>query len=196
MDLFRSARASAVLEHFEVGRSVCPFAPRAAAAADLVELADLERHEPVCQLLARFRPEQEAAIILAPSDPSNHGEAEDAAEQLFGLLTFGLLVPTLQDPERAKPRVLAAARAALHHPTRHPHLVGALPIFVTAMGPAYRADHPRYAPHLIVVMVWAHDVARMQLTQRRSVWLIHNRMKATTGAVYDADTFYLPEKRT
>lgn len=191
-------RALAVLRFFEAGGSICPHAraaARAPAGVVVAQLAHLDEDEVLLGLMSAFTPATAAAIVVAPTDPRSHAAAQLLAEQLFGRVALAChhLHHPLASIDRAD--VLQQMRQALAHPLLHTELVlfGA-PMFTLAMGPAYRPAHPRYAPHLCLVLTWQRDVVQSIQTHPGVATRIREAMRERTGSVYDAVTLYLEER--
>ncbi len=185
---------SRVLQYFD-GGSICPFAQaavRAPAGVVAVELEQLDDDEVLVSQLSAFTSATAAAIVLAPSDPASHAEARTLAGQLFGRLALACHQLNHPSATISRAKVLHDIQCAQADPVRHPLLdLHGSPLFTVAMGPAYPPAHPRYAPHLCVVMTWQFDVVRATLTHPKVVARIREAMRERTGTVYDAVSLYL-----
>ena len=166
------AIARALAAFFDSGAVPCPHAPRVQKAF----LVDTDLTRASVRILAQSVADGGAAVIYAART-----DRDFRAARRWCLAGVRLLVALLVD---------GAARDCLSDGKITPFIatpVGTL--YALGMGPQYPAAHPRYAPHLCLVLTNEQQIREVPAEQRRR---IREELVRRVGVVYDADDVWQP----
>ncbi len=191
-------RVERIREYFRSGEVVCPFAKMHAEKIDYAVLPGFKRADIGPPLLGFVRnTEIPALVYVFDTDMPNHEESRERVNEFFISASRVLYLDFDGEPlegwiEGAKQIREMLAKKSNRNPflcydRRH----GMRMLFTIAMGPQYDGQHPRYAPHDIVVITRKEDVAAVD---SRMVGSIRAEAHRRMGRSYDADEIYLPAK--
>lgn len=183
-----AARLDELRAHFASGHGVCPFARNT-----------LHRYLPdrfYAAGLSAFRAAPRgSSLVLMSSQP---GIVDAAALREWATLHATLIAGECHalthpaDDRKVRESVelyflsLLEGRVRIHGRAVNPFpCIGDAAIVTIAMGPAYPASHPRYAPHACLVLTWLRDISPHIGTPLSIA--VRARMFAAHGGEYDAD---------
>ncbi len=186
-------RASMIKSYLQAGKSVCPFAKVSPLSLVTVSARPRDDRSAILQGVAAFAAARENALILLSKTDKTFAATKAWATTAFLELLICCVhfdQPTLPIAE-IEQYVERAVRPTLNSAEIRPHVALANKALMTiCMAPIYPVDHPRHAPHTILVVTWSDDV-NAALTSR-AVPKIRAAMLAAQGHVYDANELMLP----
>lgn len=186
-------RATAIKSYLHAGKSVCPFAK--VSPLELVPASVAPRTDRVSIFLAvqAFAAARgNALVILAKTDEAFAGTATWAAETFLELMICCVLVShstvAVDEIERYVDRDV---RPTLGSNEIRPYLsLHDKALMTICMAPVYPTNHPRYAPHTILVSTWSDDVD--EAMHSPAAQKIKAAMAEAHGYIYDANELMLP----
>ena len=186
-------RAAALKSYLQAGKSVCPFAKACSLELTSVSANPRTDRAGILRCVTTFAASRGNAIILvAKADKGFAATATWAAEAFLELMICCTQVsqPTVAIAE-IEHYVESTVRPTLSSDEIRPHLaLHGKALMTICMAPVYPAEHPRYAPHAILVVTWNADVD--EALGAGSIPKIREAMAKAHGHVYDANELVLP----
>ncbi len=187
-------RATVIRSYLQAGKSVCPFAKAAP-----LELATVSALDPrvdrasILRAVTTFAAARGNALVLVANADKGFGTTEAWATAAF--LELMICCAQVSQPSVSIVEIErymdSTVRPVLNSTEIRPYAgLHEQALMTICMGPVYAAEHPRYAPHTILVATWTADVAAAQSTP--AVPKIREAMAKAHGDVYDANELMLP----
>ncbi len=189
--MINNERLQRVKEFFESGRSVCPFTKKYANQVSYVCVPDdttLDKN-PVLDFIAD--PTIMALTYVFESDKGTHQEEHSRAIEVFKKLYLSLFLTEHGQAAKEHLSQLEGELNKAFSPSSdiNPFLsYNSQPLFSIAMNPLYDQNHPRWAPHPIIVITKHSDV---EAVPKPVVDSIRGKMLERIGKLYDADELYI-----
>jgi hypothetical protein len=186
-------RAVAIKSYLHAGKSVCPFAKTCPVELASVSANPRADRAGILRSVATFATARgNAIILLAKTDEGFAATASWAAEAFLELM---ICCAQISQPSVAiaeiEHYVESTIRPTLSSDEIRPHLaLHESALMTICMTPVYPAEHPRYAPHTILVVTWSADVD--EALGAGGIPKIREAMAKAHGHVYDANELMLP----
>lgn len=195
------SRADAIKNYLQAGKSVCPFARACPLELATVSTNPRADRAVILRSVTAFAAARgNAIVLLAEADKDYAATAAWATEAFLELMicceqVSQPLVPieaVLARRAEIEDYVERIIRPTLSSPEIRPHIaLHDKALMTICMAPVYPADHPRHAPHTILVATWSDDIGAV-LGTGASPPKIREAMAKAHGHVYDANELMLP----